>query len=294
MKFRFKSLIFLSSVLFLGVSISDTQFKLFAQDSKGSGSSDIAATVNGATIKHQTVLDLLGRLEQETGKELNAEMRQKLYTFVLNQLIEDELVSQAAKDAKSDRSQEVLKKVKDFEERVKGLQEEQVRRWAREEFLAARMKALVSDSAIEKEVQSKKDIAEVSLSYFAVSDKKKAETVSAALKKDPKKFSEVAQKHGEGDSPKVREMPPQLVESLPQFLAPLKSALEKNSVKKGEVFSSPIQVGNSFVIFLVRDLKRPASPGLLKEFVSQEIRKRETRKIIEDLKKKAKIDIKSK
>jgi peptidyl-prolyl cis-trans isomerase C len=256
-----------------------------------SASGDIAAVVNGVNINHQMVLDILTRLEQETGNKLNDEMRQKLYAFVLNQLVEDELLYQAAKAEKRENSPEVLKKVKEFKERVEKLQQEQVRRWAREDFLASKLKSDITEAMVKKEIDDRKDMAQVSLNYFGVTDKKKAESAAASLGKDPKKFKEVAQKHGEGNV-KVRDMAPQLVENLPQFLGSLKEALSKNKIKKGEVFSKPIQVGNSFVIFLIKDLVRPAHPELLKEFVAQDLQKRKTRELVEALKKKAKIEIK--
>ncbi|MGD9497374.1 MAG: peptidyl-prolyl cis-trans isomerase [Armatimonadota bacterium] len=237
----------------------------------GCGSSPVAV-VNGAEITEKQLYD---RLVQNYGLD------------VLRDMIDRELIKQAAKEAGVEVTEEELNK--EIEQGKAGLSEEEFNQWLATRNMTVeewteylRMNVLARKLALKDVKYTEEDLrryfeenkqnwsrpATVALSEIVVSSEADAREVLAELKKSEAKFGDVARRYSLSPTRQTGgERPEMPIESIP--IEPVREAAQKLSI--GQV-SEPIAAEGQWYIIKVRDRQaaRGASWELDREMIEEQ------------------------
>lgn len=239
---------------------SDNADKVKIEDSSNSDNAKVVAEFSGG---HKILMkDLLEQM-----KDLPAEAKDKpfskLYTALLNKMVDSYILSEAAKKASLESDPATIKKTDDAKKIIiqKALIDSEVAKIIKDSDIKAKYDELVS--------KMPKDEFEVRLRHVMLSSKDEAEALIKDLKSNPKNFEEVAKTRSLDDQTKLKGGDLGFVRKgdLPKALAEVVF-----TASKGEVLSKAIDLGDQKFSVIYIDDKRPVQPPKFEE-VKEEIRK---------------------
>jgi peptidyl-prolyl cis-trans isomerase C len=228
-----------------------------------SNHSDDAKVVAEFSSGHKILMkDLLDQM-----KDLPAEAKDKpfskLYSALLNKMVDSYLLSEAAKKAGLESDSATTKKADDAKKIIiqKAFIDSEVAKIIKEGDIKAKYDELVS--------KMPKDEFEVRLRHVMLSSKDEAEALIKDLKSNPRNFEEVAKTRSLDDQTKMKGGDLGFVRKgdLPRALAEVVF-----TASKGEVLAKAIDLGNQKFSVIYIDDKRPVQPPKFEE-VKEDIRK---------------------
>ena len=245
---------------------------------QGTGNDAVAATVNGAPLS-ENIVNLMLKQRTELGRTTSADMRNNLIDRLAMQLV----ISQEAIKKGMDKLPEVAAQIELSRQSI--LVNAFVQDYQKSNF--------VSDETLDAEYEKIKTQM-VGTEYLArhilVENEADAKDIIAKLNKNPKAFDTLAREKSKDSGSKVKGgnlgwVDPRGV--VPEFGA----ALQK--LKKGKFTEQPVKSQFGYHVILMEDSRPKVVPPLeqIKSQLKQQMQEKNTEKLFQDLKAKAKIEI---
>lgn len=238
------------------------------------------ATVDGQALKGAELKEFVKRLPPQL-QSVPADNANNLLELVVNQIVNDKLVAKQAAADKLDQDKDVQARVKEAQEQI-----------IRDVFVEKKLEGKISD----KDVKAKYDemIAsmptelEARARHILVADEKLANEILAKLKKG-EKFEDLAKAHSTDATKENGGDLGYFVKSamVPEFGEAV------FSMKKGQVSTKPTKTQFGWHIVKVEDIRPQTKPTFdqVKDRVRAQLTDEKIRKIVEDLRNTAKIEI---
>lgn len=235
------------------------------------GGDPAAAIVNGKEIK---VSDIMAEMK---GLEIGKDMPQEqLYKFVLDRSVDLILIEMAAEKAGVMGRPEVQKALKNFSSRL-----------SIQYFISQEMKKAVTDAAVQEDYKKLPPQKEVKLSHIMVKDEKTAIAVIKALDAGTQDFATLAKtksidevtgkKGGELGSSLESQLPPPFAEAVKEL-------------KPGGYTAKPVKTPMGYLVIKL-DSRTDAPFESVAPMIREKLEKETLSKLIETLKKEAKVQL---
>jgi len=265
-------LLLLSAAVLLTLSACNSEQK--------TASGTAAATVNGTTISKERV-DLLVKQRVGMGEADSPEMRKSIIDQLSMQLI----VSQEAVKKGMDKNAEVINQIDLTRQSIlaKAFVQDFIKTHpVTEELIKAEFDKIKSQSAN----------SEYKASHILVSSEAEAREIIAKLKKDPKAFAALAMEKSKDTGSKGKGG--ELGWFNPRGMVPeFGAAVAK--LTKGKFSEEPVKTQFGYHVILLEDSRALPLPSFdqVKPQLTQQVQEQQLKKLIDDLKAHAKIDIAS-
>lgn len=268
------SKLFLTAALAAGIFLAGASH---AQQAAAPASSDVAAKVNGVVIS-KAKLDFAVKQRVAGGQAETPELR----AAVRDDLINRELLAQEAKKKGLEKNPETALQIDFAQQSV---------------LVGAFVQDYLknnppSDETLKKEyerIKSETGESEYKARHILLDSEDEAKKMTAELKKDPKKFTKLAEKSKDtGSAKQGGELG---WSAAGRYVPPFADALKK--LKKGQMTDKPVQSQFGWHIILLEDV-RPIqnfpSFDQAKPQLQQQAQQQEVTQLVSDLRAKAKIE----
>ena len=238
----------------------------------------VAATVNGTPIS-EGLVDMMLQQRSDLGRQISPEARKAFIDRLAMQLV----ITQEAVKKGLDKKPEVVNRIE------LGRQSALVDAFI-QDFLKTNV---VTDDALKAEYEKYKTEAagmEYKARHILVETEDEAKRIIASLKKDPKAFDALAKKQSKDDGSKIRGgdlgwFDPRAM--VPEF------GTAVSALTKGKFSETPVKSQFGYHVILLEDsrAKTPQPLEQIKQQLVQHMNEQNLRKLFDELKSKAKIEI---
>jgi peptidyl-prolyl cis-trans isomerase C len=271
-----KSRILLISAALLSLSACNANKGV--SDAKAAPAATTAATVNGTTISTTTV-DMLVKQRAAQGQPDNPQTRKDLVDHLTMQL----LIAQEASKKGLDKTSEVIEQIDFTKQQI--LANAFIQDYIKNNPVTDAMLSTEYDK-----VKAQMSGNEYKARHILVASEADAKDIIAKLKKDPKAFEALAKEKSTDPGSKVNGGDLGWFDAhsmVPEF----SDAVSKLS--KGQVTQDPVKSRFGYHVIMLEDTRAKQVPPLdqIKEPLKQQVQQQNLKKLMDDMKAKAKIEI---